>query len=305
MKPSVQHLRALLKFWIFILALSLIGVFFLAGGRSLSSQAEPEPIVIDPASAELPTFSPPRITGVVPTQDAENVLVGIEDPLVVTFADSVKPYHIRFELNPQAELLFENNPEKTEFRLLPKETLRDGTRYTLSVSYVSRETPDAAYRPLGETSFTTLVPTGSAVTNENSRLSEALSETTAKRTEGRYIDVDLASQTMVLFENGKTVDSFLISSGKRGMDTPKGEFTIHNKAPRPWSKAYGLYMPYWMAITADGKFGIHELPEWPGGYKEGANHLGRPVSHGCIRLGVGAAQKVYDWTETGTTVIIH
>lgn len=217
----------------------------------------------------------------------------------------MKPYHIRFELNPQAELLFENNPEKTEFRLLPKETLRDGTRYTLSVSYVSRETPDAAYRPLGETSFTTLVPTGSAVTNENSRLSEALSETTAKRTEGRYIDVDLASQTMVLFENGKTVDSFLISSGKRGMDTPKGEFTIHNKAPRPWSKAYGLYMPYWMAITADGKFGIHELPEWPGGYKEGANHLGRPVSHGCIRLGVGAAQKVYDWTETGTTVIIH
>ena len=110
---------------------------------------------------------------------------------------------------------------------------------------------------------------------------------------------------MVLFENGRAVQSYLISSGKRGMDTPKGEFSIHNKAPRPWSKAYGLYMPNWMAFTADGKFGIHELPEWPGGYKEGANHLGRPVSHGCIRLGVGAAQEVYDWTETGTTVIIH
>jgi hypothetical protein len=66
-----------------------------------------------------------------------------------------------------------------------------------------------------------------------------------------------------------------------------------------------LYMPYWMAITPDGKYGIHELPEWPGGYKEGANHLGRPVSHGCVRLGVGAAKTVYEWASEGTTVVVH
>jgi lipoprotein-anchoring transpeptidase ErfK/SrfK len=64
-------------------------------------------------------------------------------------------------------------------------------------------------------------------------------------------------------------------------------------------------MPFWMAVAADGKFGIHELPEWPGGYKEGANHLGIPVSHGCIRLGVGPAKQVYDWTEVGTPVVIY
>ena len=110
---------------------------------------------------------------------------------------------------------------------------------------------------------------------------------------------------MVLFQDGVPVESYLVSSGKRGMDTPKGEFAIQNKAPRPWSKTYGLYMPYWMAFTADGKYGIHELPEWPGGYKEGANHLGRPVSHGCIRLGVGHAKQVYEWADIGTTLIIH
>ena len=49
---------------------------------------------------------------------------------------------------------------------------------------------------------------------------------------------------------------------------------------------------------------IHGLPEWPNGYKEGAAHIGTPVSHGCIRLGVEAAKIVYDWSDVGTKIII-
>ncbi len=67
------------------------------------------------------------------------------------------------------------------------------------------------------------------------------------------------------------------------MDTPVGNFKVIAKAKRPWSKKYGLYMPWFIQFTYDGH-GIHELPEWPGGYKEGASHLGIPVSHGCVRL---------------------
>jgi lipoprotein-anchoring transpeptidase ErfK/SrfK len=110
---------------------------------------------------------------------------------------------------------------------------------------------------------------------------------------------------MTLFEDGRSVDAYIISSGKRGMDTPKGDFQIYNQALRPWSKKYSLYMPYWQAITSDGQFGIHELPEWPGGYKEGANHLGTPVSHGCVRLGIGAAKRVFEWAAIGTPVVIY
>jgi len=50
---------------------------------------------------------------------------------------------------------------------------------------------------------------------------------------------------------------------------------------------------------------IHELPYWPGGYREGENHLGIPVSHGCVRLGIGAAAKVYQFAAIGTKVVIH
>ena len=90
-----------------------------------------------------------------------------------------------------------------------------------------------------------------------------------------------------------------------GMETPRGQTKIYNKYPRAFSRSYGLFMPYWMAIAADGSRGIHELPEWPNGYKEGANHLGIPVSHGCVRLGVGPAKFVYDWVQIGTPVVIY
>jgi len=97
----------------------------------------------------------------------------------------------------------------------------------------------------------------------------------------------------------------MVSTGKRGMETKTGQFKVSNKVPRAWSKKYHLFMPYWMAMVSSGEFGIHELPEWPGGFKEGQNHLGTPVSHGCIRLGVGPAKIVYDWADLGTPVVIH
>jgi lipoprotein-anchoring transpeptidase ErfK/SrfK len=87
------------------------------------------------------------------------------------------------------------------------------------------------------------------------------------------------------------------------MPTPSGTRYRESKHPKAWSAKYGLYMPWWQSMG--GGYGIHELPEWPGGYKEGESHLGTPVSHGCVRLGVGPAETVYNWTEIGTPVYIH
>ena len=141
--------------------------------------------------------------------------------------------------------------------------------------------------------------------NPNTKLGEAMIYTKPQILTGKYIDISLGYQNMVIFEDGKALDAFLISSGRKGFNTPIGTFKIENKYPRAWSKKYALWMPYWMAFKPAGEMGIHELPEWPGGHKEGANHLGTAVSHGCVRLGVGPAKQVYDWAEIGTPVIIH
>lgn len=121
---------------------------------------------------------------------------------------------------------------------------------------------------------------------------------------GKYIDVDLTNQKLCQVDGTTVVACHIISSGKASMPTPVGTFSIGNKNPKRWSSTYGLWMPYWQEFK-DGIYGLHELPEWPNGYKEGQDHLGIPVSHGCVRLGVGEAKEVFDWTEIGTTVYIH
>ncbi|MEK9165515.1 MAG: L,D-transpeptidase family protein [Patescibacteria group bacterium] len=117
----------------------------------------------------------------------------------------------------------------------------------------------------------------------------------------KWIKIDLSDQKLSYGQGPKVFNEFLTSTGKSGYKTPTGEFSVLNKIPLAWSKTYGLYMPYWMSFTANGH-GIHELPYWPGGFREGATHLGKPVSHGCVRLGIGPAKDLYDWAEIGTRV---
>ncbi len=126
---------------------------------------------------------------------------------------------------------------------------------------------------------------------------------TAGLYEGRYIEVDLSTQTMYLWEGSNQVAAYAVSTGKWSMPTPTGTRYIESKDERAYSAKYDLYMPWWNSIG--GGYGIHELPEWANGYKEGEAHLGTPVSHGCIRLGVGPAEFVYNWAPVGTPVYIH
>lgn len=253
------------------------------------------------------TIKYPEISEVFPQNGASNVVLDIEDPIVFGFKESTENFYLDFEINPNGGMAYINNPKKTEFKLLPREKLKSGQVYSLKVraKYI-KDQCDKNYKEIYAGEFSTLpAPEKIPEKDHALRLLQAKEFTQAKIAEGKYIDINLAAQVLSIFENGALIDSFMISTGKRGMETPKGSYQIRNKAPRVWSKAYGLYMPLWMAVDSDGKFGIHELPEWPGGYKEGANHLGIPVSHGCIRLGVGSAKFVYDWTAIGTPVVIY
>ena len=119
----------------------------------------------------------------------------------------------------------------------------------------------------------------------------------------RKIEIDLKTQKLIYLVGGQPWKDFLISSGKPGMATPAGNYKILNKSKKAWSKAYQLWMPYWLGLNA-GKIGIHELPLWPSGYREGESHLGVPVSHGCVRLGIGSAQYIYERVSEGTEVVI-
>lgn len=119
----------------------------------------------------------------------------------------------------------------------------------------------------------------------------------------KRIAISLATQKLTSYQGKTAVAAYPVSTGRPGHPTPLGTYAILDKKPRAWSNSAKLWMPYWMPFIGT-KYGLHELPEWPGGRKEGEDHLGQAVSGGCVRLGVGAAKALYDWVEVGTEVSI-
>ena len=259
-----------------------------------------------PVVLEFSTTAYPKISGFSPGLGAKDVILDIEDPIIIDFEKSTEDFFIRFDINPLAEVTYQNNPEKTQFELLPKASLKGGQKYEVKIfaKYIGDVSDN--FREIYSSSFETLLPKPQVWNNNYAaRIEQAKAYTEAKILDGKYIDINLSAQVLSIFEGGKLLDSYMVSTGKRGMETPKGTYALSNKTPRAWSKVYGLFMPFWMALVPSGKFGIHELPEWPSGYKEGAAHLGIPVSHGCVRLGIGPAKRVYDWADIGTPVVVY
>jgi len=261
-----------------------------------------------------PTFlffkvkSSPTVVEVTPANGEENI--SIDSSLKVAFDKSTQDYDVKIEIIPFGDgFNFTSDESKKEFTISPKDKLKWGTEYSIKVTEAVRYASDKnktwleVYKGGFKTESEIVIrsDTDSDSGRERERLTEKIEP---KIKEGRYVDINLSKQHLSIFDDGKRLGTYKISSGKRGMATPVGSYKILKKTRKAWSSRYGLYMPYWMQFTSMGH-GIHELPEWPGGYKEGANHLGIPVSHGCVRLGVGPAKTVYDFSDVGTPVVIH
>lgn len=289
-----------IKFWQIETSYEII----LPEGRSAVLTKIPETKVL------FSTIKYPKVVGFTPAEGEKDVILDIEDPIMVNFSRPMKDFSIKFTVDPPSKMFYQSNADKTRFNLIPKEKIgsekNGGKKFTVTVYTKYARDKEGDYKNIYQSSFETLSPHPEEWEEDFTlRIAQAKRLTQPKITEGKYIDIHLDTQILSIFEDGKLLDSFLISSGKKGMGTPTGTFKVYNKHPRAWSRTYGLYMPYWMAFFSSGKYGIHELPEWPGGYKEGANHLGIPVSHGCVRLGIGPAKTVYEWAEVGTPVVVY
>jgi lipoprotein-anchoring transpeptidase ErfK/SrfK len=248
----------------------------------------------------------PKVVSISPVSGEPNAK--IDSIIIVKFDKPTTGYDINFAVEPAAGFDFTYDGGRQVFTLSSKDKLKYSTDYAVSVQEAVSE-GDAEIKKLTEVFRANFKTESEPVVVPDPAPNAVVSETpnesiVAKIAEGKYIDINLAKQNLSIFEDGKLLGTYRVSSGKRGMATPAGTFKVMSKAPRAYSKKYKLYMPYWMQFTGAGH-GIHELPEWPNGYKEGANHLGTPVSHGCVRLGVGPAARVYNWADVGTPIVIH
>ena len=99
--------------------------------------------------------------------------------------------------------------------------------------------------------------------------------------------VDLSSQSMDVYVDGKLKHSWSIASGRRGYETPTGNYRPQRLEREWYSRKYDdAAMPY--SVFFHGGYAIH------GGY----GRMGRPASHGCIRLPTAQAAKFFKLVES-------
>jgi lipoprotein-anchoring transpeptidase ErfK/SrfK len=109
--------------------------------------------------------------------------------------------------------------------------------------------------------------------------------------------INLSSQRMAVFVNGAPRYNWRVSTARPGYRTPTGTFEPTALVRYHRSSIYeGSPMPY--SIFFLRGYAIH------GSYE--IKHLGRPVSHGCIRLHPSNAAALYSLVQrygTGNTLI--
>jgi len=105
--------------------------------------------------------------------------------------------------------------------------------------------------------------------------------------------VSLSDQMAYLYRGDALVAAAAISTGVEGRDTPTGIFSVLDKKPFYRSKKYDNAPMPWMQRIDQYGIALH------GGYNPGY-----PASHGCIRLPVAFAKKLYSVTDVGTPVYV-
>ncbi|WP_342722324.1 L,D-transpeptidase [Bradyrhizobium sp. B097] len=107
------------------------------------------------------------------------------------------------------------------------------------------------------------------------------------------ISVSIDQQRVSIYDaNGLYAES-PVSTGMKGHSTPMGVFSVIQKQKYHQSNIYsGAPMPYMQRIT------------WSGIAMHAGVLPGYPASHGCIRMPMSFAVKMYNWTRMGARVFV-
>jgi hypothetical protein len=100
---------------------------------------------------------------------------------------------------------------------------------------------------------------------------------------GLDVRVDIAAQRMTVKTSDGEFHNWTISSGRKGFRSPNGVYRPTRLERNWYSRKYGGAMPH--SVFFRGGYAIH------GTTAVGA--LGRPASHGCIRLHPANAAKLF------------
>ena len=118
-------------------------------------------------------------------------------------------------------------------------------------------------------------------------------DTGAKPVGPLIISISIEKQRVRVYDANGFFAEAPVSTGMKGHPTPMGVFSIIQKHKLHHSNIYsGAPMPYTQRIT------------WSGVAMHAGVLPGYPASHGCIRMPMAFAQKMWNWTKMGARVIV-
>jgi hypothetical protein len=105
--------------------------------------------------------------------------------------------------------------------------------------------------------------------------------------------VSIGDQLAYVYRNGVRIGTTTVSTGRPGYSTPTGVFEILEKKRVHFSNKYDdAPMPFMQRLT------------WDGVAMHAGRVPGRPASHGCVRLPPRFAERLFDVTYRGGTVVV-
>src|SRR5439155_19526473 len=128
-----------------------------------------------------------------------------------------------------------------------------------------------------------------------SRHAERAVEAVAPRKAGAPIMaiVSLKSQQVTIYDAEGWILRAPVSSGQKGRETPAGVFSVIQKDADHHSNLYDdAFMPHMQRIT------------WSGIALHGGPLPGHPASHGCVRMPVDFAERLFSLTKLGMRLIV-
>lgn len=132
---------------------------------------------------------------------------------------------------------------------------------------------------------------GSAAKSKKEALVEK--ETGAKPQGPLVIVISIDRQKVTIYDSNGVFAEAPVSTGMKGHSTPMGVFSVIQKHKFHHSNIYsGAPMPYMQRIT------------WSGVAMHAGVLPGYPASHGCIRMPMAFAVKMWNWTKMGARVIV-
>jgi hypothetical protein len=110
----------------------------------------------------------------------------------------------------------------------------------------------------------------------------------ARHPTGNHIEVDKTRQVLFEVRRGRVVRVIHVSTGATG-NTPLGRYHVYYKAPGLLPSGM-YYSMFWFRAFAI--HGYHSVPPWP-------------ASHGCVRIPMWQAPRLFGRWDLGTTVYVY